>query len=144
MRSGAILGATLALAASCIPPAARADDARPLFEQRGQASWFGAAVEGEKGKSGERVDPDRQVAAHATLPMGSVVRVTRIDNGKSVRVEIIDRASSVAGRVIDLSRRAARDLGMTEKGTTEVKVEAFATDQPSDQVRRDIEALGRK
>jgi rare lipoprotein A len=119
-------------------------DARPLFEQTGEASWFGDAVEGDKGASGERIDPDQRVAGHLTLPMGSIVRVTRLDNDRSVEVEIVDRGPTTPERVIDLSRRAAQELGMVERGTARVKVEAYASDQPNEQVRRDLEALARR
>ena len=118
--------------------------ARPLFEQTGEASWFGDAVEGSKGASGERIDPDQRVASHLTLPIGSVVRVTRLDNDRSVVVEIVDRGPTAPGRVIDLSRRAAQELGMVERGTARVRVEAYASDQPNKQVMRELEALARR
>ena len=137
MGSGPVTALALALAlAACAPLSTltgsreRTGDARPLFEQTGEASWFGDAVEGSKGASGERIDPDQRVAAHPMLPMGSVVRVTRLDNDRSVEVEIVDRGPTVPGRVIDLSRRAAQELGMAERGTARVKVEAYASDQP--------------
>jgi rare lipoprotein A (peptidoglycan hydrolase) len=151
MGSGPVTALALALAlAACAPLSTltgsreRTGDARPLFEQTGEASWFGEAVEGSKGASGERIDPDQRVAAHPMLPMGSVVRVTRLDNDRSVVVEIVDRGPTVPGRVIDLSRRAAQELGMTERGTARVKVEAYASDKPNEQVRRDLEALARR
>jgi rare lipoprotein A len=118
--------------------------ARPLFEQTGEASWFGDAVEGSKGASGRRIDPDQRVAGHLTLPMGSVVRVTRLDNDRSVVVEIVDRGPTVPGRVIDLSERAADELGMTERGTARVKVEAYASDQRDERVRQELAALARR
>jgi rare lipoprotein A len=68
-------------------------------------------------------------AAHRTLPFGTVVRVTRLDNGRAVKVRINDRGPHVAGRILDLSARAARDIGMTESGTAPVKIEQFAADQ---------------
>jgi rare lipoprotein A len=116
-------------------------DARPLFEQRGEASWFGDAIEGRKGVSGERIDPDQRIAAHMTLPMGSLVRVTRLDNSRSVEVEVVDRGPTAPGRVIDLSRRAAEELGMTKRGTAQVMVEAYASDQRDEPVRRALAAL---
>jgi rare lipoprotein A len=124
-RSISALAVALALAA-CAPfstqtgsregvgVAQRGGGARPLFEQTGDASWFSNAVEGSKGASGERIDPDQRVAGHLTLPVGSVVRVTRLDNDRSVVVEIVDRGPTAPGRVIDLSRRAAQELSMVE------------------------------
>ena len=115
-----------------------------LFEQRGEASWFGDAVKGRPGKSGEGVDPDQMVASHPTLPMDSVVRVTNLANGRSVEVKIVDRGPTAPGRHIDLSEKAAQELGMKEKGTVAVRIEAFAADQPSEQVRQDLAALARR
>jgi rare lipoprotein A len=153
-RTLSVLALALALAA-CASTGARpgpregaaavaGSDARPLFEQRGEASWFGGAVEGRPGKSGEGVDPDQMVASHPTLPMDSVVRVTNLANGRSVEVRIVDRGPTAPGRAIDLSRKAARELGMTEKGTVAVRIEAFAADQPSEQVKQDLAALVRR
>ena len=154
MRSLSAITLVLALAAYAPAPtwagsqesaaSVARSDARPLFEQRGEATWFGGAVEGRPGKSGEGVDPDQMVASHPTLPMDSVVRVTDLANGKSVEVKIVDRGPTAPGRSIDLSRKAARELGMTEKGTAPVKIEAFAADQPSEQVRQDLAALARQ
>jgi len=154
MRSLSAVTLVLALAA-CAPPSTRSgaqesaadvarSDTRPLFEQQGEASWFGGAVEGRPGKSGEGVDPDEMVASHPTLPMDSVVRVTNLANGKSVEVKVVDRGPTAPGRTIDLSRKAAQDLGMKEKGTVPVRIDAFAADQPSERVRQDLAALARQ
>lgn len=130
--------------ADAIQGGARPRGKRPAFEQRGEASWFGGEVAGDTGAGGERVDPDRLIAAHRTLPFNSRVRVTNLGNGRSVAVEIIDRGPSVAGRVIDLSRKAAEALGMVAAGTAPVKVEAYASDQTDARVRRELEALARR
>ena len=73
--------------------------------------------------------------------MGSIVRVTRLDNNRSVEVEVVDRGPTAPGRVIDLSRRAAQELGMTESGTAQVRVETYASDQQDEHVRRALAAL---
>ena len=67
-------------------------------------------------------NPDAYTAAHKTLPLGTRVRVTRVDNGNTVDVLINDRGPYVAGRVIDLSRRAAQSIGMTGQGLARVRV----------------------
>jgi rare lipoprotein A (peptidoglycan hydrolase) len=67
-------------------------------------------------------NPDAYTAAHKTLPLGTRVRVTRVDTGSSVDVLINDRGPYVAGRVIDLSRRAAQSIGMTGQGLARVRV----------------------
>jgi rare lipoprotein A (peptidoglycan hydrolase) len=72
--------------------------------------------------SGGRFNPEAMTAAHKTLPFGTRVKVTRVDNGRSVVVMINDRGPYIAGRIIDLSRRAARDIGMTDVGITKVNV----------------------
>lgn len=72
--------------------------------------------------SGGWFNPDAMTAAHKTLPFGTRVRVTRLDNGNSVTVTINDRGPYVGGRVIDLSRRAAQSLGMTGQGLARVSV----------------------
>ncbi len=123
---------------------ARPRGERPAVEQQGEASWFGDEVAGNKGASGERVDPGRLIAAHPTLPFNSRVRVTNLANGRSVVVEVVDRGPTVEGRVIDLSRRAAEALGMVELGTAPVKVEAYASAQTDERVRRELEALARR
>jgi rare lipoprotein A len=123
---------------------ARPRGEQPVFQQRGEASWFGDEVAGNMGASGEWVDPGRLIAAHPTLPFNSRVRVTNLANGRSVVVEVVDRGPSGAGRVIDLSRRAAEALGMVELGTAPVKVEAYASDQTDERVRRELEALARR
>ncbi len=70
-------------------------------------------------------------AAHRTLPFGTVVRVTNLENGRTVKVRINDRGPYVTGRIIDLSAKAAADLAITGDGVAKVKVEAFASDQPT-------------
>jgi rare lipoprotein A len=110
-------------------PAVSAPAAVPSFTQQGVASWYGQSHHGRRTASGEPYDMNGLTAAHRTLPFGTVVRVTRLDNGRAVKVRINDRGPHVAGRILDLSARAARDIGMTESGTAPVKIEQFAADQ---------------
>ncbi|MGH7835813.1 MAG: septal ring lytic transglycosylase RlpA family protein [Candidatus Binatia bacterium] len=106
------------------PPTER-DAARkkPRAVQVGKASWYGQKFHGKKTASGERFDQHDHTAAHPSFPLGSKVRVTRLDNGKWVEVEINDRGPFLDGRIIDLSRAAAKVLGMTEEGVVMVRVE---------------------
>jgi rare lipoprotein A len=90
--------------------------------QKGIASWYG---ESQRTASGERFDPGAMTAAHRTLPMGTMVRVTNNRNGRSVVVRINDRGPYGHGRIIDLSRAAARQLGMIDAGTAPVTVEVI-------------------
>ena len=78
---------------------------------------------GRRTASGEVFDPGALTAASKTLPIGSTVIVTNPKNGKSVMVRINDRGPHVRGRSLDLSRRAAEELGITEKGVARLKVE---------------------
>lgn len=94
---------------------------------KGIASYYGS---GKKTASGEAFDPNALTAAHRTLPFGTRVRITRVDTGQSVIVRINDRGPFKPGRAIDLSRRAAEDLSMTDKGLTAVKLEVVDRQDP--------------
>jgi len=92
------------------------------YNERGVASWYGPNFHGKKTANGEIFDMTKIGAAHKTLPLPSVVRVTNLENGRSLVVRINDRGPFVRGRIIDLSRRAAQLLGFTRKGTAMVHV----------------------
>jgi rare lipoprotein A len=93
--------------------------------QQGVASWYGADFHGKQTSSGEVYDMYQLTCAHNTLPLGTMVMVTNLENGRSVELKVNDRGPFVKGRIIDLSYAAARMLDMTEKGTAMVKVEVF-------------------
>ena len=88
----------------------------------GQASWYGPGFAGKPTASGVPFRPWRRTAAHKTLPMGTVVKVTRVDTGGSVRVVINDRGPYAHGRIIDLSKKAARRLDMLSDGVATVEL----------------------
>jgi peptidoglycan lytic transglycosylase len=88
----------------------------------GMASWYGQQHQGRPTASGEAYDMNKLTAAHRTLPFGTRLRVTNIENGKSVVVRVNDRGPHVPGRVLDLSYRAAQALGMTDAGMARVEV----------------------
>jgi rare lipoprotein A len=90
--------------------------------QTGIASWYGPGFQGQPTASGERFQPQALTAAHRTLPLGSRVTVTNLANGRSVRVRINDRGPYVRGRAIDLSRGAARQLGLENRGLGRVRI----------------------
>jgi len=87
--------------------------------QTGMASYY---WQSQHVASGGRFNASAMTAAHRSLPFGTRVRITRIDNGQSVEVTINDRGPFVGGRIIDLSRAAASVLGMTGQGTARVKM----------------------
>ncbi|MFQ5683741.1 MAG: septal ring lytic transglycosylase RlpA family protein [Candidatus Binatia bacterium] len=95
--------------------------------QTGIASWYGPAFHGRTTASGAIYDQNKLTAAHQTLPLGSQVMVTNLDNGRSIVVTINDRGPFVKGRIIDLSRAAARALDMIARGTVPVRVEVITS-----------------
>ena len=90
---------------------------------RGKASWYGPGFHGKKTASGEIFDQERLTAAHKTLPLGTIAKVTNLENGNTVEVEITDRGPYVGQRIIDLSYAAADQLGFVESGTAPVRIE---------------------
>ncbi len=91
--------------------------------ETGVASWYGPGFHTKATANGETYDQQDHTAAHRTLQMPSVVRVTNLDNGRSTVVRINDRGPYARGRIIDMSRAAAEDLGMTGKGTARVRID---------------------
>jgi rare lipoprotein A len=89
----------------------------------GHASYYGMDFAGRRTANGERFEPNHLTAAHRTLPFGSLVRVTNLENGKSVVVRINDRGPFHPRRVIDLSLGAAKAIDMVRKGMVNVKLE---------------------
>lgn len=99
----------------------------------GEASYYGTYFHGRPTASGEKYNQFALTAAHKTLPLGTVVKVTNAQNNKSVYVKVNDRGPYVKGRIIDLSTKAAELLGYRNKGTAYVKVEVVNKEsQPSD------------
>lgn len=90
---------------------------------RGLASWYGSVWNGRQTASGETFDETKLTAAHKTLPLGTLVRVTDMHSMRSVIVKINDRGTLAPNRVIDLSSAAARELGILEEGLASVKLE---------------------
>jgi rare lipoprotein A len=95
------------------------------YKERGIASWYGRKFHGEKTSIGETYDMYAMTAAHPTLPLPSYARVTNVATGKSVVVRVNDRGPFLHGRVIDLSYAAASRIGIAQKGSGEVEVEAI-------------------
>lgn len=94
----------------------------PSYDRTGVASWYGAAFDGRDTANGEVFDRRDMTAAHPTLPLPSIVRVTNIRNGRTLDVRVNDRGPFVDDRLIDLSQAAARRLGFEEDGITPVRV----------------------
>lgn len=91
----------------------------------GMASWYGPGLDGNMSASGEVFNQNALTAAHRTLPFGTRVQVTNLDNGRSVIVRINDRGPFSEGRVIDLSAAAARMIGVMQSGVAPVRLEVL-------------------
>lgn len=113
-----LVGVLLLLAAGC------ARNVRPGGGgEEGEASWYGPGLYGRKTASGEVLRPGTLTAAHRTLPFGTCLRVTNLENGRAVEVRVNDRGPYAAGRILDVSEAAARALGMRGQGVTRVRLD---------------------
>jgi rare lipoprotein A len=92
----------------------------------GEASYYGHELAGNRTASGERFDPKALTAAHRTLPMGSMLRVTNKSNGKSVIVRVNDRGPFTRNRILDISLAAAHQISMVRPGKAIVTIELLS------------------
>jgi rare lipoprotein A len=106
--------------------------AKPIFEQTGIASWYGAPYHNRRGSNGEVYDMNAMTAAHLTLPLGSVVRVTNVKTGHTAVVRITDRGPFVEGRMLDLSLAAAKAVDVYLPGTARVLMQVLESPAPLD------------
>jgi rare lipoprotein A len=102
---------------------------RPEFVETGTASWYGPS--GHRAADGSAYDGTGMTAAHKTLPLGTVARVTNLANGESVMVRITDRGPFSHGRILDLSESAAKKIDLYRMGVAQVRIEAFANSTAS-------------
>jgi len=93
------------------------------YSETGMASWYGKDFHNKKTANGETYDMRAITAAHRTLPLPSIVRVTNLENGRSIIARVNDRGPYVKNRIIDLSEKGAELLGYKMQGTAKVKVE---------------------
>ncbi len=98
-------------------------DFDPQYDKVGLASWYGVPFHGRATANGEVFDRDALTAAHPTLPLPSIVRVTNLANRRQIDLRVNDRGPFVDDRLIDLSQRAARELGFERQGLAQVRVE---------------------
>lgn len=104
------------------PPPSLTAVPQPTPEVFGTASWYGPGFHGRQAAAGGIYDQEDLTAASIAFPLGSRVMVTNLDNGRSVEVTITDRGPFLKGRKIDLSHKAARMIGMLDKGTARVRI----------------------
>jgi rare lipoprotein A len=107
-------------------PEAKIEKMESRGVQYGVASWYGGEFHGRPTSSGEIYDMYQLTCAHNTLPLGTVVMVTNLENGRSLELKVNDRGPFVKERILDVSYAAAQMLGMWEKGTAPVKVEVVS------------------
>ena len=96
--------------------------------ETGVASWYGPGFHGKSTANGERYDQSERTAAHRTLQMPSIVRVTNLDNGLSTVVRVNDRGPFARSRIIDLSRTAAQELDIVRNGTGRVRIDQLTAE----------------
>jgi len=95
----------------------------PFYDETGVASWYGEDFHGKQTANGEIYNMQALTAAHRTLPLPSIVRVTNLENGRSLRLRVNDRGPYARGRIIDVSKQAADLLGFQRNGTARVRVQ---------------------
>jgi rare lipoprotein A len=105
-------------------------NAKPIFEETGMASWYGAPYDSRRGSNGEVYNMHAMTAAHLTLPLGSIVRITNLKTGNFAVVRITDRGPFVPGRIIDLSLAAAKAVDVYLPGTARVRLEVLQSPVP--------------
>ena len=110
------------------------------FSETGNASWYGPDFHGKKTASGEIYNKYAFTAAHKTLPFGTKVKVTNLDNGLSTTVVINDRGPFKSGRIIDLSYSAAQKISMVGTGTARVRINAIGSTQSTTVTNNKISA----
>lgn len=117
-RSSYKVGGTYVIAGQVYTP-----DENYRYNESGMASWYGPGFHGKRTANGEAYDQQAMTAAHRTLPMPSVVRVTNLSNGNTVILRVNDRGPFAHNRIIDVSRAAAERLDMVKSGVASVRVE---------------------
>ncbi len=107
-------------------------NSKSLLVESGLASWYGPPYHNRRGANGKIYNMNGMTAAHRTLPLGSIVRVTNTKTGDSAVVEITDRGPFVEGRILDLSLAAAKKTGVWRAGVAPVKMDVLRTPAPID------------
>lgn len=105
----------------------------PIYTETGLASWYGPPYHNHRGANGQIFDQNAISAAHRTLPMGSLIRVTNLSTGQSEVMRITDRGPFVPNRVLDLSVASAKAIGVWRPGTAQVRIDVYAAPKPIDE-----------
>lgn len=119
-------------ASTAMPSISEAESQKPILTEMGIASWYGPPYHNRRGANGEIYDMNEMTAAHRTLPLNSIVRVTNIKTGHSAIVRITDRGPFIGERMLDLSLAAAKAVDVWAPGLAWVKMEVLETPVPID------------
>lgn len=103
----------------------------PDYNRTGEASWYGPGFHGKPTANGETFDQNAMTAAHKTLPLNSMVRVTNLNNGRAITVRLNDRGPFLGGRIIDMSEAGAKALGFKHDGVANVRVRYLGPSNPT-------------
>ncbi|MBV8113402.1 MAG: septal ring lytic transglycosylase RlpA family protein [Silvibacterium sp.] len=103
---------------------------QPIYTEEGMASWYGPNYHAHRGANGQVYDQNGISAAHRTLPMGSLIKVTNLQTGQTAIMRITDRGPFVPDRIIDLSIGAAKQVGVWRPGTARVRIDVYDTPHP--------------
>jgi rare lipoprotein A len=122
------------------PPTATKTPGKPALDRsgkprRGKASYYGKSFHGKTMADGTPMNPDANIAASRTLPLGTKAEVTNLENGKSEVVEIRDRGPYVDGRIVDVSPKVAEKLDMKEDGVAPVVVTPLEVPQSDGSIK---------
>lgn len=118
-------------AAQAVPLTGTAAQGAGIYQEFGDASWYGGGGDRFAGKptaSGEAMDPGLPTCAHRTLPFGTYLQVENLDNGRKAITRVNDRGPFAHDRILDCSRKTARDLGMVEAGVARVRLQVVDRD----------------
>lgn len=130
--SGSLKSPASAENASNFPPISVPADAKPLYTELGIASWYGPPYHNRRGANGEIYDMNQMTAAHRTLPLNTIVRVTNVKTGNSALVRITDRGPFIGERMLDLSLAAAKAVDVWGPGLAWVRMDVLETPAPLD------------
>ena len=114
------------------PDLTEPDNASPIYVETGLASWYGPPYHNRKAANGQIYDMNAATAAHRTLPLNSLVRVTNVATGHSTLVRITDRGPFIEGRILDLSLAAAKAVDVWRPGVARVRLEVLEAPAPLD------------
>jgi rare lipoprotein A len=105
----------------------------PIYSETGTASWYGPPYHNHRGANGQIFDQNAMSAAHRTLPMGSLIRVTNLQTGQAAVMRVTDRGPFVPDRVLDLSVASAKIVGVWKPGTAQVRIDVYTAPKPIDE-----------